>query len=228
MSFKSKKTKPLVLINLKTYPQTIASKGLSVGKQLSQLKPKNYSLAIAPTLLTLKETVKRIPKKHMSLFSQHADTFPGAFTGSIPIKELQHIGVKGVIVNHSEKKVPFKQLQETIALCRTSRLQTVVCASRLSEVKKIAKLHPDYLAYEPKKLIGGNISVTTAKPKIIIKALMVIQRYSPKTQLLVGAGVHNNQDLTQALLLGASGVLIGHAIATARNPGKALQKLLGE
>ncbi|HLC91356.1 MAG TPA: triose-phosphate isomerase [Candidatus Nanoarchaeia archaeon] len=226
MSFQSKKRKPLVLINLKTYPQTIASSGLSVVKQLAQLKLKNYSLAIAPSLLTVKETAESISQKQISIFAQHADTFPGAFTGSIPVKELQQIGVQGVIVNHSEKKVPFKQLQETIALCRTWRLQTVVCASRLSEVKKIAKLHPDYIAYEPKKLIGGNISVTTAKPKIIIKALTVIQKYSPKTQLLVGAGVHNNQDLTQALLLGASGVLIGHAIATARNPGRALQKLL--
>jgi triosephosphate isomerase len=45
----------------------------------------------------------------------------------------------------------------------------MVFVKNLKEGKKIEKLNPDYLIYEPPELIEGNISVSVAKPEIIKK-----------------------------------------------------------
>ena len=105
-------------------------------------------------------------------------------------------------------------------------MKTVVCVSKLSEIKKIANFHPDFIAYEPKELIGSDISVTQAKPKIITKAVQLVQKISPKTGFLCGAGVHSKEDIGQSLLLGAEGVLIGHAVPKAREPKRFLEEML--
>ena len=93
-------------------------------------------------------------------------------------------------------------------------------------MRKVAELKPDFLAYEPPELIGGEISVTDAKPDVILKALEIVDQASPKTRLLCGAGVHSQQDVGQALMLGAKGVLIGHAVPKAKNPAKFLREML--
>ncbi|MEK6809491.1 MAG: triose-phosphate isomerase, partial [Nanoarchaeota archaeon] len=89
-----------------------------------------------------------------------------------------------------------------------------------------AGLNPDYLAYEPQELIGGNISVTKAKPDIISRAVELVKGTSPKIKVLCGAGVHSREDILKALQLGAKGVLIGHAVPKAKDPQKVLRELL--
>ena len=160
-------------------------------------------------------------------FSQHADNVSlGAYTGRISVDELKDLSIDGTILNHSERKIPLKYLEEIIARCKKKRLLTVVCASSLSEVKKICRFKPDYLAYEPKELIGGDVSVTKARPEIIAEAVELVKKISRKTKVLCGAGVHSKEDVRQALLLGAKGVLIGHAVPKAGNPQEFLRKML--
>ena len=216
--------KPLVLINFKTYEESCGDHALELAKAISQVKQKDYQLAIAPTLLTIRE----IAKKNKSLiFAQHADTEYGAHTGSIPLGELKESGAKGVILNHSEYKILFLKLKEIIKLCRKQELISVACASTLSEIKRIAAFAPDYIAYEPAELIGGNVSVVDADEKIIVRALNVIWKLSPGTKLLCGAGVHSRKDLQHALALGAEGVLLAHAVVKARDPKEFLEKMVG-
>ncbi len=218
--------KYLVLINFKNYPEAIGAKALPLAKKIAAAKAKNrrYEIAVAPSLLDLKEIAG---KTKLKIFSQHADLAAlGPFTGRTPAKELRLIGVKGTILNHSEHKISFAPLKKTIDECRKEKLITVVCASNLSEAKKIAAFHPHYLAYEPKELIGGNISVTEAKPEIIAKAVRLVKKISPKTKVLCGAGVHSRKDLQQALHLGAKGIMLSHAVVKARNPEKFLDELL--
>ena len=216
--------KPLIILNFKLYKESSGNKALNLSKQLSKVNKNKYDLVIAPSLLTIKEITQ---KTNLTVYSQHADEVPlGAHTGSISTEELKDIGVKGTILNHSEKKLPLNILRETVEICRKNKLKIVICASSLSEIKKVAELHPDYLAYEPKELIGGNISVTKAKPDIIVKAVELTSQLSPKTKVLCGAGVHSKEDLGQALLLGTKGVLIGHAVPKAKNPKKFLNEML--
>ena len=214
----------LILINFKTYKEATADKALELAKSIAKIKNDKYNIAIAPSLLTIKEIAQ---KTNLMVFSQHTDHISlGANTGRIPADELKKIGVRGTILNHSERKIPTKYLKEIIEICRTKKLKTVVCASSISEIKKILQFNPDYLAYEPKEFIGGNISVTEAKPEIILKAAEVIKEINPRTKLLCGAGIHSKEDLGHALLLGANGVLIGHAVPKAKDPKKFLEEML--
>ena len=139
---------------------------------------------------------------------------------------MKDLGIKGTLLNHSERKIPLQYLGEIVEMCRKHQLRTIVCASSLPETEKIAKMKPDFLAYEPPELIGGDVSVTKARPDIILKVLEIVEEISPGTKVLCGAGVHSKQDLGQALILGAKGVLIGHAVPKARNPAKLLREML--
>jgi triosephosphate isomerase (TIM) len=214
----------LILINFKTYKEATAEKALEIAKSLAKIKSNKYTIAVAPSLLTIKEVAQ---KTSLTVFSQHTDNIGlGSNTGRIPADELKGIGVKGTILNHSERKIPSKYLKEIIEICKSKKLKTVVCASSISEIKKILQFNPDYLAYEPKEFIGGNISVTEAKPEVILKAAEIIKEINPRTRLLCGAGIHSKEDLGHALLLGADGVLIGHAVSKAKDPKKFLEAML--
>ena len=163
----------LILINFKTYKETVGDLGLEIAKKISKIKNNKYMIAVAPSLLTTKEIAQ---KTNLTVFSQHTDHINlGANTGRIPADELKKLGVKGTILNHSERKIPNKYLKEIIEICRVKKLKTVVCASGISEMKKILQFNPDYLAYEPKEFIGGNISVTEAKPEVILRAAEIIK-----------------------------------------------------
>ena len=214
----------LILINFKTYKETTADKALEIARSISKIKNNKYNIAIAPSLLTIKEIAQ---KTNLTVFSQHTDHVDlGSNTGRIPAAELKKIGVKGTILNHSERKIPSRYLKEIIDICKSKRLKTVVCASGIFEMKKILQFNPDYLAYEPKEFIGGNISVTEAKPDVILRAAAIIKEINPRTKLLCGAGIHSKEDLGHALLLGADGVLIGHAVSKAKDPKKFLKEML--
>ncbi|MEK6899937.1 MAG: triose-phosphate isomerase, partial [Nanoarchaeota archaeon] len=215
---------PLIVLNFKTYSESSGSNALRLAKHIEKVSSKRYEIVVAPSLLTMKEIAE---KTSLNVYSQHADnTGLGAHTGSIPVEELKLIKVKGTLLNHSERKMPFEALSETVKLCRKYSLKTIICASSLSELAKIAKLQPDHLAYEPPELIGGNISVTNAHPEVLLKASKLLKKISPKTMLLCGAGVHSKEDLHKALELGAKGVLIAHAVVKAKNPERFLKKML--
>lgn len=231
----------LVLINFKTYPETIGEKGIQLAKDLSKVKSKKYQIAIAPSLLNVKDVCDQIgrrkskgnskktksSKENINIYAQHADPITvGSHTGHISLKELKEMGVTGVILNHSERKRPYTIIKETVKICKKLHLKTIICVSYIFDIKDFSRLKPNYIAYEPKKLIGGNISVTNAKPKIIEKAVKVLNKKSSHIGLLVGAGVHSREDLRKAVQLGAGGVLIGHAVPKARYPKLFLRKML--
>lgn len=221
--------KPLILINFKLYPEAVGKKGIQLAKKLSSVKSEKYRLALAPSLLNLKETCHACRKIQpaISIYAQHADpVLAGARTGSISLGELKEMGVKGVLLNHSERKRPYSILKETVKLCQSLNLKTIVCASDTADIKVFSRLNPDYIAYEPGKLIGGKVSVTSAKPKLIRKAVRVLKKRNPNIGLLVGAGVHSREDLLKAMELGAEGALVGHAVPRAKEPQKFLKKML--
>jgi triosephosphate isomerase len=82
------------------------------------------------------------------------------------------------------------------------------------------KFNPDLIAVEPPELIGGNISVSTAKPEIISRAYELVG-----DKLIVGAGVKNSNDIKIALKLGAKGVLLASGVMKAEDPEAVLKDL---
>ena len=93
--------------------------------------------------------------------------------------------------------------------------------SMIKEALKIKKLRPDYLAVEPPELVAGRTSISKAKPELI-KNIAKKLRYP----FLVGAGIHNNEDVKIAMKLGAKGIAVSSAITTTKNPEKVLKNLI--
>lgn len=216
--------KPLILINFKNYKESVGFAGIKLAKNIFSVKSKKYAVTIAPSIVLLKELAGL---KQGKVFAQYVDYhMHGAYTGSILPAEVVEVGGYGTILNHSEKKIPFGILQNIVLECKRVHLQTVICASSLAEVSLIAHLKPDYIAYEPAELIGGDVSVTSAKKNVIADAVKSVKKKSPLTKILCGAGIHSHEDLVKALKLGASGVLLSHALVCAKKPKKKLKELL--
>ncbi len=207
--------KPIVVINFKTYVE--GKSAVELAKKIEKFD-KNIIVGIAPTdIYRVASTTK------LAVFAEHVDSFQkGRATGFILPEAVKANGAKGVFLNHSEHKISFNELTEAVKRCKKLGLEVLIFASSLAEAKKVKGLKPDYLAYEPPELVGGNISVSTAKPEMIKKISKELGK-----SFLVGAGVKNKNDVDIAMELGASGIAVASAITTAKDVGKALREMLG-
>ncbi len=190
---------PLLLINLKAYKQTLenAEEIAAIAKNVSD--ELNVSIAIAPSHSSLKEVAKIIPA-----FSQSIDPYePGAHTGSMIAEEVLRCGAVGVIINHSEKRIPYDDIKKCIERCKTNNLISIVCTKDDNESGELAKLEPDFIAIEPPELIG-KISVATANPGIVKKSVAAV---GGKCGVLCGAGIQTKDDVRISTELGTDGVL---------------------
>jgi len=178
---------------------------------------------VAPSAFDLALVAKSV---RLPVFAQHLDPAEtGKATGWLPPEAALAAGAVGTIVNHSERKVAWEEMRDLIARCRQLGLEVVVCADDVAEAETAARLGPDYLAIEPPELIGGDVSVTTARPEVITRAVERIRATNPKVQVLCGAGVKTGKDVAKALELGTVGVLLASGVVKAKSPEKALRDL---
>lgn len=213
--------KAIIIINFKTYQQSIGQKGLKLAKICEQTAKKyKFNIIICPQEPDLSLFSKKLK---IPVYAQHLDPFePGKHTGSTTPAEAKAEGIKGTLINHSEHPLKIKDIRALIKLCKKYKLKSVVCVPNLKVLNQIKKFKPDYIAYEPPKLIGGKTSVAEAKPEIIKQAVK-----ATPVKILVGAGIHSHSDLKTALKLGAKGVLVASDIVKAKNPKKELKELIG-
>ena len=108
-------------------------------------------------------------------------------------------------------------IEKAINIAKRLGLITIVCANDNIVGAAVAKLNPDYVAVEPPELIGTGISVSTARPEIVINSVKMIKEVNPNIKVLVGAGISNKEDVKKALEYGAEGVLLSSAVTKANN-----------
>jgi triosephosphate isomerase (TIM) len=206
--------KPLIVINLKTYQQ--GDESLKLAKAIQKVD-KGIIVGAQPTdIYNLAKNTK------LDIYSQHADgKIPGRNTGWILPRAIKKNHAKGVFLNHSEHRLTFNEIKETIPLCKKLNLKTMVFAKDLKAAKNLEKLKPDYIIIEPPELVSGKVSVSVARPELIKKISKEL-----KTKFLVGAGIHTKEDIKTAMKLGASGVAFSSVITKAKNPEKKLRELL--
>ncbi|NJL44177.1 MAG: triose-phosphate isomerase, partial [Nitrosarchaeum sp.] len=143
------------------------------------------------------------------VYAQHIDTHDAAsHTGAITAHAVKAAGAKGTLLNHSERRIDLDMLQASILAAKKSRLAIIACASTPEIGSAIDALDPDYIAIEPPELIGGEHSVSTAKPEVISRSVHLILNHLHCERVLVGAGVKDTKDVAKALELGACGVLV--------------------
>ncbi len=184
----------------------------------------DVAVAIAPALPDVAQVARTVA---IPVLGQHTDaTPPGATTGFVPAEALRAAGARGSLVNHSEHPLAASEVEATVRALAHAELAAVVCARDAAAARRLAAVRPPYLAVEPPELIGGDRSVSTARPQVVVASVRATHAVSPATHVLCGAGVRDRHDVARALELGSEGVLVASAVALAREPRRAIAELL--
>jgi triosephosphate isomerase len=207
----------MLVINLKSYIETIGRRGLELLEAAEKVSEEyNIDIGIAPQFTDIYLLAKNAKK--VKIFAQHIDPIePGAHTGYILPEAVKEAGAVGTLINHSEKPMKIIDIEKAINIAKRLGLITIVCANDEIVGASVAKLNPDYVAVEPPELIGTGISVSTARPEIVINSVKMIKEVDPNVKVLVGAGISNREDVKKALEYGAEGVLLSSAVTKANN-----------
>jgi triosephosphate isomerase (TIM) len=208
---------PILVINLKTYPEGTGKNAHELLKAAEEVSKNNVILAVQAI------DIRELSNSSIPIFAQHIDAVEeGNRTGSVTPQAIKDAGAKGTLINHSEHRIPQEQIKKTVELCKKHGLTTIICAESPQEAEKLAEYNPDYIAIEPPELIGGNISVSEAKPEVITDTVERIKN----TKVLCGAGVKTRKDSEIAIRLGSKGLLVASGIVKAKDKKQAIKDLL--
>lgn len=216
---------PVIVVNFKTYPEVLGKRGWDLAKRFAAVADDTgASIVLCPPVTDLAHVAKLV---HTPVFCQHVDAVDaGPTTGWSPPEALLEAGAAGTLINHSERKVAWEEMAKVLPRCRELGLEVIACADDLAEAETLAKLTPDFIAIEPPELIGGRVSVTSAKPEVVTRTVERIHGANAKVIVLCGAGVRTRKDVAKALELGTSGVLLSSGVVKAKDPEKALRDLV--
>jgi len=215
---------PIIIVNFKLYPSGMGEKGLRLAKILDEVsRERNVSIAIAVNPLDFNRIKHNV---EIPVMLQHVDAVGyGAHTGRINIELAAEMGVDGILINHSERRLTIADIDYLIQKTKKHQITSVVCTNNARVSGSIAFLEPDMIAMEPPELIGGDISVSTARPEAIVETIEAVKSVKP-IPVLVGAGIKNGLDVKKAIELGAKGVLVASGIVKAKDPKKAINDLI--
>ncbi|MGC9009310.1 MAG: triose-phosphate isomerase [Sulfolobales archaeon] len=215
---------PVLVINYKNYRQGYGESGIRIAEYAKKISERyDVEIIVMPPFTE----IRNILKVGVLVYAQHADPLGyGANTGSIPLEALKDIGVKGVLVNHSEKRVDLRHIAKVIELSKKLGLETLVCAEDVYIAKMVALLEPDAIALEPPELIGSGKAVSKVKPEIITEGVQAVKSINNRVKVLAGAGITSYEDVAKAIELGSEGVLVASAIMTAEKPEKVIEDMV--
>jgi triosephosphate isomerase len=204
--------KPLLLINFKAYAEGTGKNAVKLARLIEQIaKQKRAQVAIAVETADIYHVSKAVK---LPIFAQHIDPVEeGAHTGAVLASDVADNGALGTLLNHSEKRMKFADIRKSIQIARQTGLMTIVCVDNIVYVRRVRRFRPDCIAIEPPELIGTGVSISTARPELITRAV----KAAGGIPLLAGAGISNGEDVRKALELGASGVLAASAVVKARD-----------
>lgn len=195
----------MIVVNFKTYSEATGEKAENLAEKCAEASEKTDKRVIvtpqSPDLL-------RTEEKHVETFGQHLDpVVPGSHTGHSLAEALKQAGAEGTLINHSERRINDEKIRKAVEIAEEKDLTTIVCAQSPEECEKYSSYGPDYVAFEPPELIGGDVSVSSAHPDLIEEA---VERSD--TKVLTGAGVKDREDVEKSVELGCEGVLVASGV----------------
>ncbi|MCI2229080.1 triose-phosphate isomerase [Polaribacter sp. MSW13] len=112
-----------------------------IKKSIKILPLKNTRVIVAPTFVNLSSAVKKAKKSKVEVVAQNMhQAKSGAFTGEISANMLKSIGIKTVILGHSERRTYFGEtdsiLAEKVNSALENKLETIFCFGELLEDRK--------------------------------------------------------------------------------------------
>ncbi|WP_445749660.1 triose-phosphate isomerase [Polaribacter sp.] len=113
-----------------------------VKKSIADLELNNVRVIVAPSFVNLVGAVKGVKDSKIEVAAQNMhQEKKGAFTGEISAEMLQSIGVKTVILGHSERREYFGEDDELIArkidAALANNLEVIFCFGELLEQRKL-------------------------------------------------------------------------------------------
>lgn len=215
----------MIFVNYKAYEEASGDGAVSLTKILEEVAHEAQVKVIPVVQIIDAERV--IASTTLPVWIQHVDPVSyGAHTGWTLPEEAARIGVAGVFLNHSEHKFDsFDALYSANEKALNANLRTLIFATDIIELKKVCDLAPTYVAYEPAELVGSTTtSVAEAKPEIISQAAEMAKDFG--LPLIVGAGIHSQEDIRKSLNLGAVGFAVATNIVKSDDPKKSLLNLI--
>lgn len=235
----------LIAANWKEHPRT-ETEALTLFKAIAAGERKNgIEVAVCPPFIYLEElsrTFRRIPSSARARLSIGAqDVFweeEGAYTSEVGPKMLRSLGVKYVILGHSERRKFAKEtdamINKKIALAARDGLKVILCVGESLSVRDrgaaVAKkfvgqqLAKDlkgvrvkagdlYIAYEPIWAIGTGRSDAPADARemaVFIKSSVKKAKHIPP-KFLYGGSVNSGNAGSYVRLKEVDGALVGGA-----------------
>ena len=217
---------PVIVVNMKVYPNSIGKRALDIARSAEKVSEET---GVRVVLCPPHTELYRVSSSTSApCWAQSADAVElGAHTGAVPLEAALEAGAKGVLLNHSEKPLRIWELAYLAEKAKVLKLETCVCANSLQSVSACIGVKPSYIAYEPPELIGGDMSVTKAKPDIVQEAVNLVRSKDPDIAVLCGAGVKKAEDVSKAIELGTVGVLVASGVVASRDPYTKLMELAG-
>lgn len=208
---------PIIIINFKTYEMGTGENALDLALTAERVsKEENVYIAVAVQFADIYRISSEIS---IPVLSQHIDPIEfGPNTGCVLGECVKEAGAWGTLINHAEKRIDDWSIERCIKICKAIDIKTVVCAETIDRAKRIAKYHPDYIAYEDPKLIGSGKPISKLKVDTIRKFVKMVKKIDPDIIPICGAGISTQDDVRSALELGTKGVLPSSAILKADNP----------
>ncbi|AOV95462.1 hypothetical protein AQV86_01500 [Nanohaloarchaea archaeon SG9] len=198
----------MIIVNLKAYSNAVGEKSedvMEACRRASEVTGKRVVVAPQPEDLLRAEDVE--------VFAQHVDGVnPGSHTGSVLARGLKEAGATGTLINHSERRLQDRDIEASVNAAKSLGLETIVCAQSPDDCEKYSRFDPDYIAFEPPELIGGDNPVSEAKPGLIQEA---VER--TEADVLTGAGIKSKKDVEKSIELGCEGVLVASGVVKAND-----------
>ncbi len=215
---------PVIIVNFKLYRQASGKNAVKLARILEDVaKERDVEIVAAISAMDLPVVRNEVS---IPLILQHADAVDfGAHTGRINMEIAKEYGTNGVLINHSERRLNIADIDYLVSEARKMNLISVVCANNPRVSGAVAFLEPDFIAMEPPELIGGDISVSKARPEAVTETINAV-RAVRNIPVLVGAGVKNSEDVKKAIELGAAGILVASGVTKAKNPKDAVNDLV--
>lgn len=116
-----------------------SSEALAFANKINDFEFENVDVLIAPSFVSLESFTKNIKDK-IEVAAQNVSEFEdGAFTGEVSTNMLKDIGVKNVIIGHSERREKFSENDEIvnakIKKALSDNLSVILCLGESLEIK---------------------------------------------------------------------------------------------
>ena len=216
-------TRPLVVVNLKTYETAHGAAAEDLARAIASVET-DARVVVVVSAFDLAAVVAAAPK--LEVWCQHLDPVGfGSFTGWLHPSTAVERGASGTLINHAEHKVSIEHVAMLLDTVPEG-FTVCACAADIEEARALTALQPDFVAVEPPELIGGDISVTTADPSIVSGTAAAVREISEEVGILCGAGVKNGADVAAAIELGTVGVLLASGVTKADDPTAVMTDLV--